>query len=304
MNFIISLLLAFGFAIESPDSTDHKSSAPPSYEEQLETGVEAFYRTDWERATHIFDQLKDRSPEDPRAYFFESMMPFWEYFFIRQNEELANKFLEQSERAVHYSEEKLQKSPNDTTMVLLLSGLHGYRSLVAAGEKEYRIAMQSGITGFRYTRKLLSLDSERPDAQIGRGMFYYMVGSVPREVRWITNSAGIRGDIEEGFEELKKAAESDSEVSNDAKMILMYLYEKEERYDEAIVYADKLIDRFPENVIFHFKKGEILETMGETPQARASFQKVVSLDNPSLPTLQQQSKQRVDKLDELSLKSD
>jgi len=306
MNFIIILLLAFGFAIETPDSTAENSSASstPTYEEQLETGVDAFYRTDWEKATEIFDQLKDRSPEDPRAYFFESMMPFWEYFFIHQDKELATQFLEQSERAVHYSEERLQESPNDTTMVLLLSGLHGYRSLVAAGEKEYRIAMQSGISGFRYTRKLLSLDSERPDAQIGRGMFYYMVGSVPREVRWVTNAAGIRGDIEEGFKELKKAAESDSEVSNDAKMILMYLYEKEERYDEAIVYADKLIDRFPENVIFHFKKGELLKTMGENPRARTSFQEVVSLDNPSLPRLHEESKKRVDELDELSLKSD
>ena len=155
------------------------------------------------------------------------MMPFWEYFFIHQKSELATDFLEQSESAVELSEQRLDNNPNDTTMVFLLSGLHGYRSLVAASEKNYRVAMQSGVTGFSYTRQLLSIDSNRPDAQIGRGMFYYMVGSIPSEVRWLTNIAGIRGDVKMGFRELEKAAESDSAVRYDAMMMLMYLHEKE-----------------------------------------------------------------------------
>lgn len=303
MNFIISLLVAFGFAIQMPDSTVDNSSTLPSYEEQLETGVDAFYRTDWERATQIFDQLKDRSPEDPRAYFFESMMPFWEYFFVQQRGELADLFLERSENAVDLSKQRLEEQPNDTTMVLLLSGLHGYRSLVAAGEKKYRVAIQSGITGFNYTRQLLSIDSERPDAQIGRGMYYYMVGTVPREVRWLTNAAGLRGDTEMGFQELKKAAESDNIIRYDAQMILMYLHEKEEEYDKALLYAQKLTDRFEENVIFHYKRGELLEKTGERSKAIESYNAVITRDNPFLGEITELSRKRVEDLQTLGMKN-
>lgn len=271
-----------------------------SYDEKLQEGIEAFYNTEWERAEEVFNELISENPKDPQPHFFLSMMPFWEYFFIEQSEELADKFLERSEIAVELSEKRLEESKSDTTMVLLLSGLHGYRSLVAAGEGSYRVAMRSGMTGFNYTRQLLSLDTDRPDARIGRGMFYYMVGSVPSELKWVTNIAGLRGDMEQGFEELKLAAESDSYVSNDAKMLLMYLYNKEERYEEALVYADELTDDLPDNVIFKFKKAEILQNAGNKEGARELFAEILEIDNPNLPMLKNRSKQKLEELTDVT----
>jgi tetratricopeptide (TPR) repeat protein len=281
-----------------PDSSD--SAATLSFDERLKDGIEAFYQTDWVRADRVFGELKREYPDDPQPHFFSSMMPFWEYFLIDQNEHLAGEFLKRSEVAVKLSEQKLKQASNDTTMVLMLSGLHGYRSLVAAGESNYRVALQSGLNGFGYTRKLLSLDTERADARIGRGMFYYMLGSVPRELRWATNIAGVRGDVEQGLNELKIAAESDSYVSNDAKLMLMYLYNKEERYDEALAYADQLTGKFPKNVIFKFKKAEILENNGNKTAARELFREIVAIGNPSLEHLTEKSREKIRKLDDLT----
>ncbi|MEX0660251.1 MAG: tetratricopeptide repeat protein [Balneolaceae bacterium] len=297
LTFILSLLFTFSLSSDST-KTDTPSA---SYGEMLEKGVSAFYETRWDEASTIFDEMKRKSPEDPRAYFFESMIPFWEYFFVHQKEELANEFLEISEVAVNFSEMELVENPDDTTLVLMLSGLHGYRSLVAAGEKEYRTAIQSGVTGFKYTRRLLSMDSERPDAQIGRGMFYYMMGSVPREARWITNMFGVKGDVKMGFDEIRKAAESESAVSNDAMMMLMYLYDKEERYEEALVYADRLTEKFPENVIFHYKKGQIYEKKGNVDSAVKSFNQVILLDNSYLMDLKELSKHHIEELRNVSM---
>jgi len=273
---------------------------PASYDEKLQEGIEAFYNTEWEKAENLFQELMEEDETDPQPHFFSSMMPFWEYFFIEQNEELAEEFLSRSEKAVNLGEQKLDSSPNDTTMVLLLSGLHGYRSLVAAGESNYRVAIRSGMTGFTYTRKLLSLNTDRPDARIGRGMFYYMLGSVPSELKWATNIAGLKGDMEQGFEELKKAAESDSYVSNDATMLLMYLYNKEERYEEALSYAEKLTERLPKNVIFKFKKAEILENSGNKDQARELFAEIAVSNHPRLSTLVEKSKEKVGRLTDLT----
>jgi len=297
MSFIL-LLLLYAFPVD----LDRHTALPDdvAFEKELEVGIAAFYATDWDKALSIFDELKKMSPDDPRPYFFESMIPFWEYFFIEQRSDLADDFLNKSENAVELSNKKLESTPDDTTMVLLLSGLHGYRSLVAAGEKRYTVAMRSGVTGFNYTRKLLSLDSDRPDAQIGRGMFYYMVGSVPREVRWVTNAIGIRADKEMGFNELRKAAESDNPVSSDAKMMLMYLKDKEEKYDEALVYAQKLTEKHPENVIFIFKKAEIQEKSGDLDGAVRSYNQIIDLNNSYLGDLKNRAENKINELEKLS----
>lgn len=293
MVLFVTIFASLSLITSQPDTS-------ATYDEKLQEGIEAFYNTEWEKSESLFHELMEENEKDPQPHFFSSMMPFWEYFFIDQNEELADEFLSRSEKAVNLSEQKLDSSPNDTTMVLLLSGLHGYRSLVAAGESNYRVAIRSGMTGFSYTRKLLSLDTDRPDARIGRGMFYYMLGSVPSELKWATNMAGLKGDMEKGFEELKIAAESDSYVSNDAIMLLMYLYNKEERYEEALRYAEKLTERLPKNIIFKFKKAEILENTGNKEQARELFAEIAESNNRRLATLIEKSKEKVEQLTDLT----
>lgn len=304
----IFYLLVFLFSIISVDTNtlfeSENEDAPfikTSNEILLEQGIEAFYDTDWVTSSEIFDKMKINSPEDPRPYFFESMMPFLEYFLVNPTEELADQFLMLSETAVDLSEKRLSSSPNDTTMVLLLSGLHGYRGLVAADQDRHRIALSSGLTGFNYTRQLLSLGGDRPDARIGRGMFYYMIGSIPSGMRWASNMVGLRASIEDGFDELKMAAKSDSYVSNDAKMMLMYLYEKEERYEEALFYANELTEKLPDNVIFLYKKAQIHEQLNNMDMALDVYKEIVLKNNPRLESVTVKSEKKSGEIEKLTL---
>lgn len=302
ISAVLGLLLITGGA-EICDAMYSQSEPFPSdstttllTDNRFSEGVDAFYRTDWQTAESVFSELKEDHPDDPMPWFFSSMMPFWEYFFIEQSPENAAEFLKESEVAVKLSEQQLNSDPGDTTMVLLLSGLHGYRSLVAAGENEYRVAISSGLAGFNFTRKLLALGSDRPDARIGRGMFYYMVGSIPREMRWASNMVGFRADAEQGFDELKRAAESDSHVSIDARMMLMYLYNKEQRFSESLQYAEMLTKEFPENIIFRYKTAEIHENAGNIDQAIAFYEDVTQMDNSGFDRIRNLSSEKIRQL--------
>lgn len=263
------------------------------YEQKLERGIEYFYQTDWDHAASIFNDLKLKDESDPRAYFFHAMIPFWKYFFGGNSSGAATDFLNRSEKAIGISSKRLNDNPHDTTMVLMLSGLYGYRSLVAASEKSYQTAIQSGMTGFRYTRQLLALDNQDPKALIGKGIFYYMVGTVPKELRWTTNIMGIKGDKEEGLKILEKAATSESYVSNDAKMILAYLYKKEEKYNKALEHIVDLCKRYEENIIFQFNYAEILEKMNRQKEAIKAYRAVAQMQNHHLVTLKNQSRNKL-----------
>lgn len=267
------------------------------FENKLEEAIGHFYDTNWIKSAEIFSELKEERPNDPRPYFFESMKPFLEYFFIEQNEELADEFLSRSNIAIELSEKRLESVKDDTTMVLLLSGLHGYRGLVAAGQNRHRIALSSGLVGFNYTRKLLSIDTERPDARIGRGMFYYMIGSIPSGMRWASNIVGLRAEVDDAFHELKQAAETESTIRNDALMMLMYLYGREERFAEAIHYAEILTNELPENVIFLFKKAELMEESGNKGEALNVYKRIIAIENQSLPRVTEKSRIKVEELE-------
>jgi len=285
------------------DSTESVMSDKAWYNEKLQSGIEAFYQTEWTRSSQIFSDIKERRPDDPTPYFFESMKPFLKYFFVEQSNKLANEFLNKSEKAVELSQKRLEESPTDTTMVLMLSGLFGYRGLVAAGEGEHRIALQSGLKGFNYTRQLLSIDSNRPDARIGKGMFYYMAGSVPSGMKWAAHIFGLNADIDDGFQELKLAAESESYISNDAKMMLMYLYQKENRLQDALVYAKKLTDKLPDNVIFLYKKATILEQLGDYREALRIYECINKKNNPNLSLITEKSRKKMTELKKTALNS-
>lgn len=300
MLLIILLTLIFPSnytVVEQNYPSDDVLDIDHHFENRLEEAIGYFYDANWVKSTEIFRELKKDRPNDSRPYFFESMKPFLEYFFIEQNEQLAEEFLAKSDIAIELSEKRLESVPNDTTMVLLLSGLHGYRGLVAAGQNRHRIALSSGLIGFNYTRKLLSIGTERPDARIGRGMFYYMIGSIPSGMKWASNIVGLRAEVDDGFHELKQAAETESYIRNDALMMLMYLYGREERYAEALHYAEILTNKLPGNVIFLFKMAELMEKSGNKSKALNVYKRIIAIEHQSLPRVTNKSREKVDELE-------
>jgi len=264
-----------------------------AYEQSLNNGIQAFYKTNWREAEAIFDDLQEKYPKDSRAYFFSSMIPFWEYYFGENTKQAAHLFLSRSQKAISVSLDELKENPHDTTMVLLLSGLYGYRSLIAASEKQYRTAIQSGMTGFKYTRQLLALHVADSRALIGKGIFFYMMGSIPRELKWMTNMAGLSANKQEGLNLLILAAESRSYVSNDAKMILAYLYEKENRNEKALHQLQKLSKSYPQNIIFQYNLARLLEKCNQLTEAKAKYKEVASLKGDELQILKEKSRKRI-----------
>lgn len=262
-------------------------------EKALNRGIQAFYKADWQAARSIFDSIEEEYGKQPQVSFFRSMIPFWKYFFGGTQSEAAKAFLQQSEEAIKISVRHLKAHPADTTTVLLLSGLYGYRGLVAAGEHEYQTAIRSGLTGYRYTRQLLSIDSDNPNALIGKGILHYMLGSIPPGVRWMSNLAGMKGDTRLGLEELKQAAAADTYVSTDARMILTYLYNRDEQPEKALPYIRKLVEQYPQNSIFKYNYAQTLEKLHRPSEAEAAYRDVIRLDNPELNVLTLESRSRL-----------
>lgn len=257
------------------------TALPVLSQDRLTAGVEAFYKTDWLAADAAFRTLMRDRPADPQAYFFSAMMPFWTYFFAGEDPEQARLFLRRSETAIRVAEARLKANPSDTTLVLLLNGLHGYRSLVAASQKEYRTAISSSISGYGYTKQLLGFGATRPDAMLGQGVYQYMMGSIPGEVRWMAALAGMSGDKAEGLRLLERVARSRTDVRHDATMILSFLYERESRLDLALSHLNRFLAAWPDNTVARFRQARLLEEMDRHGEAVAAYRMVAASTHPS-----------------------
>lgn len=269
---------------------------PPSSDRLFKHGVDAFYATNWARADSSFNALMRSHPDDPRAYFFSSMIPFWAYFFGGNEPVHAEAFLKRSERAIAVAQKRLDAAPADTSTVLLLSGLHGYRSLVAASEKEYRVAIGSGVKGYSFTKRLMEYGQDNPNALMGQGVFHYMVGTVPGEIRWMATLAGLSGDKNTGLRYLSRVASSDSDARYDAIMILAFLMEREGRPDEALRYLGSMRRSYPENVLALYHQSRLLESLGRMQEARAGYLKVMQTRQPEFSFIRSESRKKAAQL--------
>ena len=288
---LLSLYLLYpAFPATGSDNSD------AAYNRTLSRGIEAFYRADWRSADSLFVSLMEKREEDPRAYFFSSMIPFWEYFFGGNTEKAAREFLDRSGKAIEISRTRLKEHPRDTSMVLFLSGLYGYRGLVSASQKQYNTAIKNGLAAYQFTSKLMKLDMKDPNALIGKGIFNYMVGSIPEKMAWLINFAGLEADREVGLKMLEEVASSDSYVSNDAKMILTLLYQKEERYPEALNHIRSLRERYPDNIIFQYYFARLLEQCDKPAEAKEQYLLVLEMPDQPLAELKQESLNRIKKL--------
>ena len=280
--------------------TDIKFSESPdtkSPTELLPEAILSFYEAEWDKTLVLFQRLKRQNTQDLLPYFFEAMIPFWDYFFGGSDSDKAIEFLELSDIAIKLGEQQLESVPHDTSTILLLSGLHGYRSLVAAQEKRYRTAMSSGITGYSYTKTLMSMDNDDPNTLMGQGVFHYMMGSIPSEVRWMARLAGLSGDKQHGLMLLERAAMADSYVSNDARMFLAYLYERDQEYEKATNHLSILAKKYPSNPIFVFNIARIYELQGKYHLANEFYTKVITLNSPAISDLRTLSEIRVSNLE-------
>jgi tetratricopeptide (TPR) repeat protein len=266
------------------------------YTVELEKGISLFYSGDWEKADSTFSSLITKDSKAPEAYFFQSMIPFWKYFFAGQATIDAKQFLKLSEKAIQISESYFESNKKDTSIVLLLSGLYGYRALVSADQGEYLTAAKSGLSGFDFTKKILNMDENLTEAKIGRGIYYYMSGSVPDNGKWLVKLFGMNGTKEQGFAELEIAAQTESRVHVDANLILSYLYLKENKPYQAFKTSQRLTKLYPENPIFLFLHAESLEKIGKNDDAVDFYNQVLEKDDIDLVELNVRAKQRTTEL--------
>jgi len=95
--------------------------------------------------------------------------------------------------------------------------------------------------------EVLSLDPRRKDAGLIVGTYRYIVASLPLPIRLMAYVVGFGGGRERGLRMIEEAVTYPGDSQVDAKFVLVLLYNRERRFDEALKTVRELQARFPRN---------------------------------------------------------
>ena len=173
----------------------------------------------------------------------------------------------------------LKKDPKDVR-ALYAKGISKatLASFEATAKRSYLSAGKEAKAARDLHQQVLSLDPTFDDARMSVGAFNYVVGVVPGFIRilvlWPLGLRSAGKDI--GIQQLEIAAAKGRNTATDARMLLIVVYNREKRYDQALKILDELHTKYPRNFIFEMTKASTYGKMKRWDDAVRTFEQILS----------------------------
>ncbi|MER3427036.1 MAG: hypothetical protein C4334_02880 [Pyrinomonas sp.] len=292
--FVLAILLVAGNA----------RAQELEFERLRAEGRTALYNLDYERARQHFAEMARRFSDHPAGPYqlaatlwlqklnearrLQSSLYNSESFYAqnedRVDERTVQEFRLLTDRAEKLAKARLKKDPRDADALYYLGATAALRAAFAGSvERRFIPALREGNTAVDRHRELLKLDPSYRDAELTVGLYDYVVGSLPLPVKLLASIVGHRGSKRRGIETLERVAREGRWAQDDARVILIAIYKREGRIEDALNAARELTARYPRNYLFKLELADALalravdfKRAGETEKATAAEREAIA----------------------------
>ena len=112
-----------------------------------------------------------------------------------------------------------------------------------------------------------ALAPDDPDPRLILGTYRYVVSGLNLPTRMVAYMAGLDGDRARGLQLVEQAATSASPVRTEARFALILLYNREQRWDDALRVLAQLRDAYPRNRLLWLETGATCLRAGRAADA-------------------------------------
>ena len=170
--------------------------------------------------------------------------------------ETVAEFQRTVDKAIALARERIAKNPKDADAHYQLGSAVGLRA-------SYTATVEGSVVGaFRAAREAnaeeetaLSLQPQRKDAGLIVGTYRYIVAALALPMRMVAYVAGFGGGKEKGIAQIEEAAAYGGDNSTEARFALILLYNREQRYDDALKQLALLREKYPRNRLLWIESG-------------------------------------------------
>src|SRR5262247_399226 len=265
-------------------------------------GNEALYNMDYATARAKFEEIKKIIPHHPAGDLYVATVIWLEHLnksrrlqtSLYKNESSfyagAEKAKEESEGdAVDPAVDRafrdrmaqaktkalglVARNKNDADAQYFLGAYYGVMAgYEASTARKFYSAMRNGSRSVDAHEKTLKLNPNYYDAYLTIGMYDYIVGSLPFFIKSLAAIVGHRGNKQRGITRLKGVVEKDIATSDDARVMLLAIYQNEKRYEDALALLDQLSAKYPRSYLVKLERAYTLVSLKRSEDAYAAFE--------------------------------
>jgi len=272
------------------------------------SGLEALYNLDYDKAQREFkelDRLYPTSPAGPQLLaarvwiktLYESRrlqaslyssQGFYSSGDDKVDPKTVAEFRNLSREAKRRAELALKQNPKDVDALDWLAVIEGLKaSFEEAVERRHFAALKDGNDAVDHHRDVLKLDPTRVDANLTLGLYEYAVASLPLPVKMVVGVVGFRGSKRKGLQLVERVSKEGKWSRDDAKTLLIVLYTREKRYNDALAFARELMAKYPRNYLFRLEAADALVSQAEVERKNNNVQAAVKAEKEAFATFEE-----------------
>ncbi|HKZ78231.1 MAG TPA: hypothetical protein VJ124_07885 [Pyrinomonadaceae bacterium] len=249
------------------------------FESLRQSGIDALYNLDYEKARKEFTEIARIYPEHPagpqllaariwiktlyESRRLQASLYSSQSFYTKGDDKVDPKVVDEfrllTRQAKQLAQARLKNNPKDIEALDFLAATEGLKaSFEEAVERRHFAALRDGSDAVDHHREVLKLDPNFIDAGLTVGLYEYVVGSLPLPIKLMAGVAGFRGSKKRGLAMLERVAKEGKWSRDDAKTLLIVLYTRERRHADALAIARELSDKYPRNYLFRLEMADAL----------------------------------------------
>lgn len=262
----ILFLFFFAFNLVNPQSTLKMLSR---------NGENHLLHFNFDKSEETFNEIIEKYPNDPTGYYLQSKMHMWFYLGSKDEGEYLT-FIKYSDLALGFAENVYKDDDSNPHHTYLLGNIYLTRAFTSTTSGNSLDAFWATKKGISYFEETLELDSNFYDAYLGLGLFKYALSYVPSIFKWALELTGMSGDKRNGLNYIKQAYQGGRYTVQEAAFHLAKIYtEYNAEYDSAEVLLKRMIQNYPENLLFHYQYAILKIEQRDLKSAAVSLKKVI-----------------------------
>ena len=281
---------------ESPTGspkTDHPTGI--SEFDRLRTeGFSAVYNIDYKTARERFLQMTRLAPDHPAGYVYlannlwletlyqgrrltTSLYTGGSFYSQDKDEDKVDQkrnsdFNDLIRQALAATRARLVKNPRDVEALYYNASALGIRAAYGTSVKRsFTRAIGDANESIKIQRQVIKLDPEYIDAYLSIGLYEYVIDSLPGGLKFLARLAGLRGSKQKGIEHLELVTKQGKYTADDARVVLLGIYSKENQLDRALEIISYMAKQYPRNYLFGVERASMLYRTGHADDGARAF---------------------------------
>jgi len=257
-------------------------------------GFNAVYNIDYKTARERFLQMTRLAPDHPAGYVYlannvwletlyqsrrlSTSVYTGESFYAQDKDEdkvdpkRDRDFNDYIRQAIAAARARLAKNPKDVESLYYNASALGIRAAYGTSVKRsFTRAIGDANESIKIQRQVIKLDPGYIDAYLSIGLYEYVIDSLPGGLKFLARLAGLKGSKQKGIEHLERVTREGKFTADDARVVLLGIYSKENNLERALEIISHMVNQYPRNYLFGVERASMLYRTNRAEEGARAF---------------------------------